>query len=439
MSDQPSASAKVGGAIGNWIKTMLASLLALVSGAVLMYASPLVDRVIKPAPPKANFECQIDGLKVTFHNRSTGGIEGFWDFGDGSALEPFTPGQETLVHTYAKVGQYTAKLAIQNLIDAKDERSVNVNLDGSAPVAQTTQPTIDAFDVTPLSPEGYAPATFKVSSKFKNANLCVWAFGHEYPLEIVPAANTSPERLVTFKQPGTHVIKLAVSNGKDVIERTQVVKVTSAPKDVPVAFLIISQEAVQVEIKETRPIIAYDFPSNVKDATYKFSRDIPIEGGYEVTKYEFSPPIKDAAIKDPKLQVTADKRMVKFTCDVVKQSGGIMKKESLPRGSVQIALTMEKRTPSMRPPQQIAQILRAPGTTTLPLPALPPGWTAGKAKMDMELRNNDKVLWHSDQMPKDAPLVLNGRTYTVNAVTVDNQVRIEVRPAGNGPRPLGGS
>src|SRR4051794_24659820 len=88
MSDQPAGAA---GAIASWIKTTVASIFALLSGAVIMYASPLLDRVIKPAKPLANFEYQADGLKVTFHNRSTGGVEGLWDFGDGTALEPFTP------------------------------------------------------------------------------------------------------------------------------------------------------------------------------------------------------------------------------------------------------------------------------------------------------------------------------------------------------------
>src|SRR3954447_14124612 len=110
MSDQPKSGA--GSIIGGWIKTLFASLFALVSGAVIMYASPLVDRFIKPAKPLANFEVQAEGLKVVFHNRSTGGLEGLWDFGDGTALEPFVPGQASITHTYAKPGQYTVKLTV---------------------------------------------------------------------------------------------------------------------------------------------------------------------------------------------------------------------------------------------------------------------------------------------------------------------------------------
>src|SRR5438045_1217889 len=82
---------QAGGKSGGWFKAILTSIFGLFSGACLMYLSPLVDKVIKPSKPVANFAYQAQGLKVTFQNRSTGGQEGWWDFGDGSALEPFMP------------------------------------------------------------------------------------------------------------------------------------------------------------------------------------------------------------------------------------------------------------------------------------------------------------------------------------------------------------
>src|SRR5262245_22466169 len=104
-----------GGKLFGWIKAGVTGLFGLVSGAVLVYFTPLVDRVIKPGKPVANFKVEADGLKVAFHNRSTGGGDGWWDFGDGSALEPFLSNEDAVTHTYAKPGVYTAKLSLRNL------------------------------------------------------------------------------------------------------------------------------------------------------------------------------------------------------------------------------------------------------------------------------------------------------------------------------------
>src|SRR5579864_3740249 len=101
--------------LAGWLKGLLTSLLGLCSGAVLMYASPLIDRVVKPAKPLANFAAQPQGLQVAFQNRTTGATEGWWDFGDGSALEPFVPTQPVVNHSYPKPATYSCKLSIRNL------------------------------------------------------------------------------------------------------------------------------------------------------------------------------------------------------------------------------------------------------------------------------------------------------------------------------------
>src|SRR5208282_6115880 len=107
--------------LAGWIKTLATSLAGALSGAVLMYASPLVDMVIKPANPIANFQSQANGLTVTMQNKSTGGHEGWWDFGDGSALEPFVPDQAAVTHAYAKPASYTVKLTLKNLVGEQNE------------------------------------------------------------------------------------------------------------------------------------------------------------------------------------------------------------------------------------------------------------------------------------------------------------------------------
>src|SRR5258707_4876377 len=83
-----------------WFKTLAGTIAGLLSGAVVMYASPLLDKVIKPARPVANFAVDYDSLTVIFHNRSSGSREGWWDFGDGSPLESLHPKDELITHAY---------------------------------------------------------------------------------------------------------------------------------------------------------------------------------------------------------------------------------------------------------------------------------------------------------------------------------------------------
>src|SRR4029077_1416863 len=132
---------------------------------------------VKPAKPVANFKVDTQGTTATFHNISTGATEGWWDFGDGSALEPVVAGQESIIHSYSNKGEFTAKLSVRNLLGDQDDRSTTVRL--AEKNAET--PTISSLEVVPVSPEGYAPATFKVSPKVKGAQLCMLDCGDERP------------------------------------------------------------------------------------------------------------------------------------------------------------------------------------------------------------------------------------------------------------------
>src|SRR5262249_14822377 len=104
------AEEKAPSKVSGWIKALFTSVFGLVSGAALMDLTPLVNNVIKPGKPVPNFAQQASGLTVTFNNRSTGGTHGWWDFGDGSALEPYEPDKDTITHTYPRSGNYNVKL-----------------------------------------------------------------------------------------------------------------------------------------------------------------------------------------------------------------------------------------------------------------------------------------------------------------------------------------
>ena len=81
-----------------------------------------------------NFATQATGLTVQINNRSTGGTQGWWDFGDGTALEPFDPKLDIIKHAYAKPGTYNVKLTLENLLGEEADRTTPVMLDpDSAP------------------------------------------------------------------------------------------------------------------------------------------------------------------------------------------------------------------------------------------------------------------------------------------------------------------
>src|SRR5262245_50936453 len=168
--------------VGGWIKALVTGVVSLVTGAVIMYLTPLVNSAIKPAKPVANFAAQTDGLTVNFNNRSTGGTQGWWDFGDGTALEPFDDKLEVVKHNYARPGVYSVKLTLQNLIGESNDRTAQVTLDAATTPAS---PEIVAFDLKPLTPDQRVPAVYKLLGKVKAATHCILSYGDDRPTEIL--------------------------------------------------------------------------------------------------------------------------------------------------------------------------------------------------------------------------------------------------------------
>jgi PKD repeat protein len=362
-----------------WIKTIATSLAGALSGAVLMYASPLVDMVIKPANPIANFQAQANGLSVTVQNKSTGGHEGWWDFGDGSALEPFVPDQAAVTHAYAKPASYTVKLSLKNLVGEQNERTVTVVVEQGG----SSLPSIDTFDVVATHGD-YAPATFRVVTTVNNAELCVWELGTK-ALEFSPdTANGNQERLITFKEPGTHVLKLAAYNGKQAIEKSQTVVVKKAPAGLMTATVDVSYEAVLVEQKETTPIVQLRFPMEQKGDVASVTQPIAADLGFEIIKAVLAPAAKNPSIKSARLEIDPAKRdHAVLTCELVRPSGN----KAARACTVQLALTQQRQSAStVKTTEPVSVNLTVPGSTTVPLPALPTGWVAKSHKLTLALQ-----------------------------------------------------
>src|SRR5215207_9547689 len=112
MADEKKPEAKPG-VVRGWLKAVLGGAIGLGSGVLGVYATAIVDKVAKPAKPVANFAVAADGLTVTCQNHASG-ESGWWDFGDGTPLEPFDAAQPSVAHTYAKPGTYAVILTVRN-------------------------------------------------------------------------------------------------------------------------------------------------------------------------------------------------------------------------------------------------------------------------------------------------------------------------------------
>ncbi len=73
--------------------------------------------------PLANYTWTQNLLSVSFTNTSTGGLDWWWDFGDGTFSNDQNP-----THTYAAIGNYQVKLYIENNVKSWNEITKSVSL-----------------------------------------------------------------------------------------------------------------------------------------------------------------------------------------------------------------------------------------------------------------------------------------------------------------------
>ena len=406
---------------GGWFKALLGTAAGLCSGAFMMYLSPLIDRVIKPSKPVANFAVELQDLTATFHNRSTGSSQGWWDFGDGSPLEPLDPKQDTLTHTYKAPGNYTAKLSIRSLFGEDNERSVAVNLDQP----KREPPAILAFAVDSASPGAFAPAAFVIRSQVKNADLCVLDLGEDKPLEFFEDANKQ-ERYVTFTKPGGYVIKMAAVSGKQAVEKSEVVWVNEPDKGTCAVVLNVVDTATRVEATEFAETVAESFPPQSKDATHKINRVLHPRAGFEIMSAKVEPVMGPAA-RNLQVKVAADRKSCQLVGEMTRPTGG--KVGSQGTGDtmvVKVLLTQERRTRVNRSPVAMTATVAVPGSTMISLPPLPDGWVDAQRQVRLELRDGERVLWQDSQMPHGVPVVVQNHRCAISATPVGNQVKVDL-------------
>jgi PKD repeat protein len=440
VADNPPAPPPAkGSTLAGWLKAAIGATAGLLSGAVITYLSPLVDKVVRPSKPVSNFAIDQEGTTVTFHNRSLGGSSGWWDFGDGSALEEVVPGQEVVTHTYPAAGDYTAKLTVRNFLNDEDERTVTLRLDGS----KGAPPAITSLEVAPVGPTCCAPATFRLVSKVKNAQVCVWDLDDDRPLEILTENLDVQDRLVTFRKPGGYVIKLVAVNGGQAVEKSEVVSVMEPPAGTITAVLNVTDTATQVRTETTSYTFSETFPPQTKDDVYRFTRQAPARQGFAIkdvrvqTNAGSGPSLggQPQLALDPKdvtaagargltLQLLQDGRLVQLSGELVKDAS--TKRGTPPSVKVPVVLTQEKRTSITRPPVPVSATVTVPGSAVVALPPLPADWVDAKRLYRLELQDGERVVWQDSQLPRNKPVTVQKRRCLLTATPAGDQVRIDL-------------
>jgi len=146
--------------------------------------------VVEDVPVPAYSFDQL-GLTVVFQNNSTNATSYLWDFGDG-----FTSTDVDPVHTYAIDGFYNVVLTATN-----DCGSNTFSLNIPVFVAPTAN-----FTASPTTGCASLEVEFSDAS---SPNVLVWAWEFDGGN---PATSGDQNPTVTFADPGTHTVKLTVSN-----------------------------------------------------------------------------------------------------------------------------------------------------------------------------------------------------------------------------------
>lgn len=445
MSDQPAPHPQP--SRGGWMKAALLGLLGLGGGAAGTYATAVVDRIAKPPRPVANFAVTVDGLSVTCQNHATGD-NGWWDFGDGTPLEPFGADQTELKHAYAKPGNYTVKLTVRNYFADENERSVPVEV-AAGPKDPSGNPEITGFAVQPVSGSSFAPATFRLTAQVKNADSCVWDFG-DGRVEVTDGG--AIDRLVTFDKPGHYPVQLLAHNAKQGAKQVAAVRVDAAADGSLLVVLKVTDTGTRADRMAVTESVAVPAPAG-KSPPPGFSKSVAARPGYAIA--DAAPAKPDLpGVKNLKVAVSPDRRSA-----VVSGEWAGDPKAGKGAGSdliVPLKLTEEKPAPPVTLVSVVTGMPTAPAAAApaavspagynprpseaarldLALPAVPPGLTGHARNYQIELRQVGRPQpllqvpaagTGSVALPWSGMFALDGRNYLLSATpAADGKVVVTV-------------
>ena len=367
---------------GGWVKAAALGVLGLGGGAFGTYATAVFDRLAKPTLPVANFAVAADGLTVTCQNHATGD-SGWWDFGDGTPLEPFAADKPAVTHAYAKPGTFNVKLTVRNFTSDQNDRSVAVEV--AAGPKEAPAPQIAGFSVKPVSATSVAPATFRLTADVTDAEHCVFDFG-DGRLEVADGTgNGKIDRLVTFEKPGPVTIQLVAHNSKAATKQAGSVKIDAAVAGTLMAVLKVMDSGTRVERVNHAETLAVPAPKD--KAGPAFAKTLTPRPGFTFASADPAS-ANTPGVRNLKVQLAADKKSAAVSGEWAGDAKG-----GKGTGSdvlVPLKLVEERTTAVQAPPETITGAFSqgADGriSLTLPLPQPQNGVKGTQRTMALELR-----------------------------------------------------
>jgi PKD repeat protein len=154
------------------------------------------DNTPAAASPKADFDYAVDGLKVTFTNKSTNATAYKWDFGDDETSKEASP-----EHTYAAGGSYSVKLTAANADGEVSSKEVRIDVAGAPKAYFTFEAQKDRAGKFGLT------VKFDATSS-QNATNITWDFGDGNTTE--PGTDFKPTHV--YADYGKYTVKAVVVN-----------------------------------------------------------------------------------------------------------------------------------------------------------------------------------------------------------------------------------
>lgn len=415
----------------SFFKLVVGGFLGLCAGAGTMYFNAVFNTVVRPPKPVANFAVSADGLTVTCQNRASG-QSGWWDFGDGTPLEPFDPDTQTVSHTYAKPGSYAVKLIVRNFLLDENDRSVSVDLTAPAATAAAAPPKLLNVKVEPIREQ--LPATYRITGEVQNADEIMLAVGDKR--EHLPA-EPKLDRYVTIDKAGQVSIVLAAmtkSKATPDVFVVPAVTVSNPQKPVYDVRLEVTDVVTRAEPRTQRAMLPVPIKDPQGKATPGFSRTLPADPGctikaaaFDVTRTKHA-----ALVKNVQTKVAADGKSVTVTGEwanpnpdtTAKAAGG---------GEVFIPVTLtEERVTTSSPGKSTPTfVLGDNGRGSFPLPPAPPGVQRTIAvAVGYTEKDGKRTPLASGTLDASgnwtAPVPQFGPSYSVQAATANGQVQVAI-------------
>lgn len=378
MSDE-AVKKGITGHVGGWIKGIMGLFLGVGSGVVVMYSNAIVNQVVKPTRPVANYAVSADGLTVTCQNHASGD-SGWWDFGDGSTLDPFDAGQQNQTHVYTKPGTYSVKLTVRNFMMEENERAVPVDL---TPPPQALAPTITGLTVTPLGGMAVAPAGFRITGNVQNADHVIFDMGGDKPL-IVETQSGDFEKFVVFETAGSRTIRLTGVTGKTAVKREASVEVKAATVGSVSVVVKVTDTGTQVEKRAAVQTVSIPLP---KKGETRFERPVTAQPGFTIATADVAVgKLNAAVVKNVKLELLADRKSGKLVGDWAATGDALTKAAGNADVMVPVTLNLERNAPVKLPTETVSAVANsAAAGTTIALPPQRLGLQNAQRKIDLQI------------------------------------------------------